>query len=282
MTIIIGFVLAIMAIVMAFSFMTKTEGGKLSLPYDHAIVIDDRANMLEYDEEQSLEKYLKEFQDKTGVTVCVVTRNFIDRYMGYDCEKEAYNCYVERWDDEKHWLIYYVGDALDRSDDWEWNLMCGDDCVGVLSRAEENAFTNNFHRYLVASSRYSFEECIVSALSELKIDTASKWIYREDVIINDVNRGGEPVDKFMIIFFVVFFAVGAILIVAAIVVAVKKPSGEALAKMNAYVTPNPIAPVQEDTCEYCGGIYVVGTVLSCPHCAAPLKAHNSIQYPGSY
>lgn len=32
--------------------------------------------------------------------------------------------------------------------------------------------------------------------------------------------------------------------------------------------------VPEDTCEYCGGVYVIGTCISCPHCGASLPAHS--------
>jgi len=31
---------------------------------------------------------------------------------------------------------------------------------------------------------------------------------------------------------------------------------------------------KEDTCEYCGGVYVIGTCIKCPHCGAPIKPHE--------
>ena len=31
---------------------------------------------------------------------------------------------------------------------------------------------------------------------------------------------------------------------------------------------------KEDTCEYCGNVYVIGTCHECPHCGAPLRPHN--------
>ena len=52
---------------------------------------------------------------------------------------------------------------------------------------------------------------------------------------------------------------------------------EQKAKMNAFKDADPKSQVIEDVCEYCGGIYVVGTVINCPHCAAPLKPHNQYQ-----
>ena len=32
--------------------------------------------------------------------------------------------------------------------------------------------------------------------------------------------------------------------------------------------------LQEEICEYCNGVYVVGTCTSCPHCGAPVKIHD--------
>lgn len=31
---------------------------------------------------------------------------------------------------------------------------------------------------------------------------------------------------------------------------------------------------KEDTCEYCGNVYVIGTCHECPHCGAPLRPQN--------
>ena len=31
---------------------------------------------------------------------------------------------------------------------------------------------------------------------------------------------------------------------------------------------------KEDTCEYCGNVYVIGTCHECPHCGAPIRPHN--------
>ena len=32
--------------------------------------------------------------------------------------------------------------------------------------------------------------------------------------------------------------------------------------------------VDQEACEYCGGIYIVGLNTSCPHCGAPVKPHD--------
>lgn len=268
-----GLIWLMISTLMVAAFIRFDGGGRLPLDYDNEIVIDDGAGMI--DNSRELVRYLEGFREESGVTVCVVTRNSHDTYLGNDCEKQAYNCYVERWDDESHWLIYYVGDRKDRSDDWNWNLMCGDDCVRVLSYAQEDKFTESFHRYLVASSRYSFEECIIKALSELEIDTGKKLVYRAGVSVNGELHGGDRVDLLTGALLGIFPAIGLILVIFSLVVLLKRPSKEQLAKKNAYKMPSAKGVVHEDTCEYCDGVYVVGTVISCPHCGAPIKAHNT-------
>lgn len=255
-------------------FIKYDDGGKLPLNYDKEIVIDDGAYMI--DDEERLKEYLLEFQEKTGVTVGVVTRNSYDTYKGNDCELQSYNCYVSMWDDESHWLIYYVGDNKDRSDNWEWNLMCGDDCVKVLSYDQEDNFTQNFHRYLVASTRYSFEDCIIKALSELNIETGKRIVFRDGVTVNGKSSGGAKVDIVTAVLLSIFPIIGFIIVLKSIISLVKKPTEEQVARMNAYRMSNATGAVQEDICEYCRGVYAVGTVTSCPHCGAPIVPHNSM------
>ncbi|MDY5576118.1 MAG: hypothetical protein SPF70_01365 [Lachnospiraceae bacterium] len=270
---IFGIVWLVFSTVLVMAFVKIDNGGKLPLDYDNEIVIDDEAYMI--DDKERLVEYLEDFQEKSGVTVGVVTRNSYDTYLGDDCELQSYNCYVTMWDDESHWLIYYVGDEKDRSDNWEWNLMCGDDCVRVLSYAQEDKFTEKFHRYLVASSRYSFEDCIIKSLSELQIDTGKKLVYRDGVSVNGVSSGGEKVSILSGIFLSIFPIIGLIFISLGIGMLMKKKSQEQIAKENAYRMPSATAGVVEETCKYCDGVYIVGTVISCPHCGAPIVAHNN-------
>ena len=266
-----GIIWLLFSVLIIAAMVTYDGGGKLQLPYDSEIVIDDEAHMI--DDDDRLVYYLKEFQEKSGVTVGVVTRKSADAYIGDTCEVQSYNCYVKMWADERHWLIYYVGDRKDRSDDWEWNLMCGDECVRVLSYNEEDKFTKNFHRYLVDSNRYTFDNAVIKALSALEVDTGKQFIYREGVTVNGEDAGGARVSVFPA--FLMFVLPGVIMIICGIVKLVRKPSQEQIAKENAYKTATATGGVQEDTCEYCGGVYVVGTVISCPHCGAPIVAHNT-------
>lgn len=230
--------------------------GPLSLDYDSAIVIDDEIGIVE--DKNELTDAFKAFQDKTGVTLGVVTRSTENRYRGDTYEKQAYNCYVSRWDDEKHWLIYYVGDSLDRTDNWHWELMCGDDCTKILSTSIENSFTRDFHRYLVAGERYTFDEAIITALGNI-----------------EVTPGSFDTKELLTLIPALFFPVfGIILLISGIVTATKPLSEEEKAK-NSAVEISVEAVCQEVACEYCGGIYIKHTCLQCPHCGAPVKIESN-------
>lgn len=231
--------------------------GPLSLDYDTAIVIDDEIGIVE--DKAELTDAFKAFQEKTGVTFGIVTRSPQNVYVGDTYTKQAYNCYVSRWDDEKHWLIYYVGSSLDRTDNWHWELMCGDNCTRILSTSIEDKFTNDFHRYLVASERYSFNQAVLTALGNI-----------------DVQPGSFKTDEmFVLIPALVFPAMGILFLVIGIKTATKPLTPEEQAK-NQAVEISVDAVCQEVACEYCGGVYIKHTCLQCPHCGAPVKIENDV------
>lgn len=236
--------------------------GALRLDYaDTQIVIDDEVGLVE--DADALKKTMQEFQEQTGVTMAVVTRRPENADMGVNCETQAYNCYVSRWDDESHWLIYYVGSDPKRSDDWEWDLMCGDNCVSVLSTEQEDAFSESFHRYLVAAQRYSFDAAVATALAELTPSTG----------LHFTTMTGRPLTLEMVCMLLIFPLIGLWLTLSSLKSLFKKPSEEEMAKSRAVKIPVKQEPV-EDVCEYCKGVYVIGSVDQCPHCGAPLRVHN--------
>lgn len=237
--------------------------GPLSLDYDTSIVIDDELGIVE--DKDELTNAFKDFQDKTGVTLGVVTRSSYTQYRGDTYEKQAYNCYVSRWDDEKHWLIYYVGDSLDRTDNWHWELMCGDDCTKILSSSIEDSFTRDFHRYLVATDRYTFDKALITALGNI-----------------EVTPGSFNANELLTLIPALFFPVlGIIILISGIVTATKPLTEEEIAK-NKAVEISVEEVCREVACEYCGGVYIMHTCLQCPHCGAPVKIEDSASNNQTY
>ncbi len=236
-------------------FLSAFISGPLSLNYDTSIVIDDEIGIV--DNKADLTDTFKAFQEKYGVTLGIVTRSPENEYIGDTYERQAYNCYVSRWDDEKHWLIYYVGSELDRSDNWHWELMCGDNCTRILSSSVEDKFTSDFHRYLVASDRYTFDEAVKTALGNINVQPGS------------LNYG----ELFALIPALIFPVIGIVLLISGIMMVTKPLSPEEVAK-NQAVEINVQAVCHEIKCDYCGGIYVEHTCLQCPHCGAPVKVND--------
>lgn len=232
--------------------------GPLSLDYDTKIVIDDEIGIV--DNKAELIDAFEAFQEKTGVTFGIVTRSPENVYMGNSYETQAFNCYVSRWDDERHWLIYYVGGSLDRTDDWHWELMCGDECTKILSTSVEDQFTSDFHRYLVANERYSFDKAVLAALNNI-----------------NVQPGDVKTDDFVLIITALIFpAFGIVILVAGIKTVIKSFSEEEKAKSRA-VEINVDSPCQEVVCDYCNGVYIRHTCVECPHYGAPVKVDNTNQ-----
>lgn len=230
--------------------------GPLTLNYDSAIVIDDEIGIV--DNRSELVAAFEDFQEKTGITFSIVTRTPENAYMGNTYESQAYNCYVSRWDDERHWLIYYVGSSLDRTDDWHWELMCGDDCTKILNTSVEEKFTGDFHRYLVASGRYSFSKAVLTALNDINVQPGS--IRVEEI--------------FSVLPALVFPAFGIIILVIGVKTLITSVSAEEKAKRKA-VEINVNSVCTEVVCDYCSGVYIKHTCVECPHCGAPVKVDNT-------
>ena len=129
----------------------------------------------------------------------------------------------------------------------------------------------------MSANNNTFEDCIMRALSELDVNTSGRFIYKNRVSSNGNDVSGQPVSVGSMIGLISFVLIGLIISVISIIGMLKKPTEEQKAKMNAFKDADPKSQVIEDVCEYCGGIYVVGTVINCPHCAAPLKTHNQYQ-----
>lgn len=222
------------------------------------IVINDGIDVI--DNEDQLRQTLTEFRDKTGIIPAVITIDISDwKEEGYDMEQYAYNTYVYNWSDEKHWLILYSEDL--NSDGqfgtWEWEGMQGDDTDSVLTSYYADRFTDNLHNMFIARGSYSTGEAIDKAFSDLSIDIM-------DTRIDYVT---------------IFMSVFGISISVVVVIVSWKSQKKRVAEYEGYEeVKNPTMsenhiPI-EDTCDYCDGVYVVGSVISCPHCGAAIPAHD--------
>lgn len=230
--------------------------GKLPLTYIHNIYIQDEVGLIKDD--RAMTQYLEEFRDKSGITVSIVTEHTYDTTMGESFTMKAKNKYMELWDDESHWLIYYVGDEKDRTDDWKWELMCGDDCLKVLPQSQEDLFTDEFHRRLVAYERFAFDEAVKQSLDSLTVYSNVRLALKESY---------NPVD------FVFFAIIGIVLFIISLfmispIITLTHPSARKRAQMEATEFKG---EKQEYKCPYCDRIYIRNQTYSCPYCGGPAE-----------
>lgn len=223
---------------------------KLKTDYNTEIIIEDRVDVIA--DEAGLEKTLETFLEETGIAPAVVTINN-EEWQGYysSLEDYAFSWYVNHFRDEKHWLIIYSQPQIPdvKFNDWYWEGMQGDDTVRILNDSVCRDFNNELQTYLTASSFYTVGDAIKLAFDNLN----------PKVMKVSVEWG----------FFPIIIAMTAFLIFHA--------------SLMMGITPNRIRQrkavkceegAKEDKCEYCDGIYIVGTCTSCPHCNAPVKMHN--------
>lgn len=230
---------------------------KLNSSSPNEIVISDKAYLI--DSKASLKATLSGFQNKTGITPAVFTV-YNDSWQGNyaNLEYYAYDLYVNNFSDENHWLIVYSTPRQHGEyEDWYWEGMQGDNTDDILTSTVTAAFNAELQKNLTARSRYTVGEAVVAAFQSITpsvMNTTVEW----------------PM-VMLALFMTAFFSAHAYFMLGL------NPK----AKKYQNAVPCPLVLKEQDVCEYCGGVYVVGTVTECPHCGAGLKPHNFREVPNN-
>lgn len=258
----IGFPIVIILVLILILDMKFSMGGPLdTVGLDKSIIINDSSGLISNEEEFDLYKRLSDFRDETGVMVSVVTSTH--RTTLYSIEREAYDLYYDMFNDESHWLIYYVGSSHDRSDDWEWHLMCGDDCLKVLNTLQENAFMYKFQHNL--ESDISFADSVISAINEVRPYTKPGLMETDKFPTIGNHKYDETIGN-MTVPFIGFIIIGFVLIAIGIVGYNTPFTEHELARMNATYVPGKIIRMK---CEYCFGEFELPRdTKKCPGCGS--------------
>lgn len=220
---------------------------KLSTKYDTTIVIDDHADFLSDSEEQSLNITFQSFLDTTGITPAFISVSKETEHI-YDLENYAYNQYVKKFDDEKHWLIVYAAYDDGRAD-WEFEGMQGNDTDTILPEKVGNKFNKTF---------------VAGLNSGDSISIALNGAF--DTITPHIMDQYYELDESMWIVIVVWAGLGTLMLVSTILNNVR----EYHLKDAVKVDKEP----ELKKCPYCDSPYYVGTIKKCPNCGAVLSEED--------
>ena len=228
---------------------------KLSPPSNKEIIIEDNADVISSREEKELKEALKDFYHETGIVPAVVTINneeWNKKDGQIDFTTVAYNAYVERFKDEKHWLILYSEpeDPDPGFNDWYWEGMQGDYTDDILTVKKTGRFTRDLQDNFL-NNKLSVGEAITNSFNKLT----------PKVMKAEINA--------FALTFAILFSAGFVWFT--IFIFDIHPIRKALLKKS-FRLKKSIEP--EETCEYCGGTYLIGYHLSCPFCGAAIKAHT--------
>lgn len=224
---------------------------QLDMDYDTQIVIADNIDVITEAEEADLIIKLREFQKTTGITPAILTVKNEDWKPHYDSlENYAYDYYVNAFTDESHWLIVYSSDGGIKFDDWYWEGMQGDSTDTIINSDVSDNFNDVMQKELTARTRYTVKDAIFDSFSAILPGIMDKTIDLEFVVY-----------MFIIVVVVIAMCLSHILHII-----------KANKQSNSYVCKTAKEQPLEDTCDYCGGVYVHGIHTSCPHCGAPIVA----------
>lgn len=232
---------------------------KLTGTSESDIAIEDNLGIFSYQDKEEIESSLINFYNKTGIPIVFVTDtndSWIDRTDSL--EQWAYSMYLNRFDDEKHYLIVYTRGEPDKEGyaDWYFEGMIGDDTESAFWSSEYDAFTEEL------------QQCFYRSWTD-----HSQIAHQFAKAINNTVDNMKDAEFSMVFFFANMMAYGIFvyiflfsLLISIISLSTKTYDGYVKAKADNDTSTEAPKTVH---CEYCNGVYYVGSVLQCPYCAAP-------------
>lgn len=218
--------------------------------YDSKVVIEDHIGL---PGAKKISHAFDEFKNATGVTPSievVYESEWTNNYISL--ETFAYSEYLRLFTDEKHWLIVVsFPDDFSSSDfiEWKWEGMIGNECDKMIDSSSEGTFTKTIHQYLLKSTPETMYACLSDAYEEL-----STSLFKPYVSCGLIVSG--------LIFALIYVALAWYYI----------GSYRNAKIFEKAIMISDTAP--EYNCEYCGRMYIGGTISVCQGCGAPIPAHN--------
>jgi hypothetical protein len=248
------FFAAPMVFIMIFGSIHAIETPKKLNSSDTEIIIEDQIGILK--DRAGLKAAMQEFYDESGIVPAVITITN-DTWQGNysSLENYAYDEYLNRFDDEMHWLIVYSETIQDDGfEDWYWEAIQGDDTDKILTEKKTDAFIESCHKRLLQRTQYEVDQAFAESIKEMTPTLMKKTVHWPVLIAS--------------------LAVPALFLLIVFSAANLHPIRDSY-----YLKAQPcnLEIVDQEPCNYCGGIYVIGLHTACPHCGAPVKAHDFIK-----
>ncbi len=264
----ITIMMAVFYLVIYTMILTMGVFSKATLPTasysDNDIIIRDKLGLFDEDEEDDIYDALENFQDITGVTPYILTIENSEWKKHYSSlENYAYDKYLELFDDEMHWLIVYSSDGDKDWEDWYWEGMQGNDTDPVLTTYNTNVFNKAFHKY-ISDKDYSVADALIKSLDKMEDGMFERHFNLGPLIGGTLGLGFHAA--------IMFIGIWASFM------------STAKTEKIAFELPEADKKYQEDKCEYCGGMFIHGIHISCPHCGGALPPADGpifIQNPGN-
>lgn len=149
-------ILGMFPIMMVFVILSSITVPR-ALPKDPGpvpVMIEDNADLFTDADESEMMKTLTEFYDKTGIIPYVETEYNSTWKNNYsNIETYAYEQYVKRFSDEKHYLLLYTQSKQtdDSFTDWNWWAIRGNDTGDIITASNFARFQKTFQDTLFSA-----------------------------------------------------------------------------------------------------------------------------------
>ena len=239
---------------------------KTTLPgsVDQSITILDEAQHLSVSETATLEQSLTDFRDHTGIIPAIEFTEDASWQQDYtDMESFAYNEYICHFDDEYHLLITYGYGAENTGtgfQEFHYETMWGDDLGKTAGEKDEEKLRNLLQKELARANG-------------TEVGSAMSRVFDDYLAYYEAKGFGVDVDRLLPAVFMciwgLLFGGGGVTIILSARKQYQKSQEEGVKTYKINGTPKILY------CAYCGSNYYAGTIGTCPHCGAPLRAEES-------
>ena len=229
---------------------------KMDVSYAPTVEIVDTIGRLQPKEYAQIEKSADMLYEAIGVPIEIrIEDNSVWKDYYVSLTNYAFDVYVNTYTDEDHWLIIYSDDGIDRQDpnafsDWYFEGMQGDNTDPYLREQLTSAFNDDMYKALL-DKRNTLGDAFEYAFGRM-VKNAGK-------ISIDWDSMGSAI------------GISIFLIVHMYILVFHDPNKKYRNYAPCGRDTEEVARSKEVRCSYCGGVYYKGTVISCPHCGAPLE-----------